>query len=196
MDVGSYLDATVELAADLVNRLTPGHARGRQLPAPDAARRREEVLAAFGDRPNRMRQWARQDDPELARLAGVVGELRHVFVSADAGDVDTAAAQLNRLMRDHNARPELSHHDDQPWHLHFHQAAATPTGGIVAACAVALAFVLASDEARRLGVCQAHACDRVFVDTSRNASRRFCSTACQNRVKAAAFRARRADASD
>ncbi|MFC6935784.1 CGNR zinc finger domain-containing protein [Actinomadura yumaensis] len=33
-------------------------------------------------------------------------------------------------------------------------------------------------------------CDRVYVDTSRNGTRRFCSTACQNRVKTAAFRAR------
>ncbi|WP_456236959.1 CGNR zinc finger domain-containing protein [Actinomadura physcomitrii] len=32
--------------------------------------------------------------------------------------------------------------------------------------------------------------DRVYVDTSRNGKRRFCSTACQNRVKTAAFRAR------
>jgi predicted RNA-binding Zn ribbon-like protein len=30
------------------------------------------------------------------------------------------------------------------------------------------------------------------VDVSKNASRRFCSQACQNRVKAASFRARRA----
>jgi predicted RNA-binding Zn ribbon-like protein len=33
-------------------------------------------------------------------------------------------------------------------------------------------------------------CDRVFVDVSRNGTKRFCSTACQNRPKAAAFRAR------
>jgi predicted RNA-binding Zn ribbon-like protein len=31
----------------------------------------------------------------------------------------------------------------------------------------------------------------VFLDTSRNGSRRFCSTPCQHRVKAAAYRARR-----
>ncbi|GAB3474003.1 CGNR zinc finger domain-containing protein [Nocardiopsis coralliicola] len=37
-------------------------------------------------------------------------------------------------------------------------------------------------------------CDRVFADTSRNGTRRFCSTACQNRAKAAAFRARKAGA--
>jgi len=41
-----------------------------------------------------------------------------------------------------------------------------------------------------LGVCTAPRCDRVYVDTSRNGTRRFCSTACQNRVKAAVFRER------
>lgn len=49
-----------------------------------------------------------------------------------------------------------------------------------------------SDLAGRLGVCTAERCDRVYVDTSKNGTRRFCSTACQNRVKAAAFRARHA----
>jgi predicted RNA-binding Zn ribbon-like protein len=44
--------------------------------------------------------------------------------------------------------------------------------------------------AQRLGICSAPSCDRVFVDTSRNGTKRFCTTACQNRVKAAAFRAR------
>jgi len=42
----------------------------------------------------------------------------------------------------------------------------------------------------RLGVCTAPRCDRVYVDTSRNGTRRYCSTSCQNRVKTAAFRAR------
>jgi predicted RNA-binding Zn ribbon-like protein len=44
--------------------------------------------------------------------------------------------------------------------------------------------------AQRPGICSAPSCDRVFVDTSRNGTKRFCTTACQNRVKAAAFRAR------
>ena len=43
----------------------------------------------------------------------------------------------------------------------------------------------------RLGTCASTDCDRVFLDGSKNASRRFCSTTCQNRVKATAFRLRR-----
>jgi predicted RNA-binding Zn ribbon-like protein len=52
------------------------------------------------------------------------------------------------------------------------------------------AGLLASPQAARLGVCAAPRCELVFVDISRNGSRRFCGTACQNRVKAAAYRAR------
>ena len=50
--------------------------------------------------------------------------------------------------------------------------------------------VLGGDLYDRLGVCTAPRCDRVYVDTSRNGTRRYCSTSCQNRVKTAAFRAR------
>jgi len=64
--------------------------------------------------------------------------------------------------------------------------------GCAAGCATGLAVVLGTDMYKRLGVCTASRCDRVYVDVSRNGTRRFCSTACQNRVKAAAFRARRA----
>ena len=60
-----------------------------------------------------------------------------------------------------------------------------------AGCATGLAIVLGGDLYDRLGVCTAPHCDRVYVDTSRNGTRRFCSTACQNRVKAAAFRERK-----
>lgn len=192
MHFGSYMDSTVQLAVDLVNGLTEGRAGGRPVQAPTGDERRRRVAAAFADRPNRARQWAAQDEQELERLTTEVGELRRVFELLADDRPDTAAGHLNRLMDRHGARPELSAHDGQPWHLHFHESAADPTGSVVAGCATALAMVLASDDSTRLGVCGAEGCDRVYVDTSRNASRRFCSTACQNRTKAAAFRARRA----
>ena len=60
--------------------------------------------------------------------------------------------------------------------------------------ATGLAIVLGNPAVDRLGLCNAPVCDRVYIDVSRNGTRRFCSTACQNRVKAAAFRARKASA--
>jgi predicted RNA-binding Zn ribbon-like protein len=42
----------------------------------------------------------------------------------------------------------------------------------------------------RLGVCDASPCRHVFVDTSPNQSRRYCSDRCSSRANVAAFRAR------
>jgi predicted RNA-binding Zn ribbon-like protein len=47
------------------------------------------------------------------------------------------------------------------------------------------------DETRRLRVCGADDCDGLFLDLSRNGSKRFCSVRCGNRVNMTAFRARR-----
>ncbi|MBO0891886.1 MAG: CGNR zinc finger domain-containing protein, partial [Acidothermales bacterium] len=117
--------------------------------------------------------------------------LRAVFAAVDYGDADEAATIVNGLLTDTGARPVLSRHDDEPWHLHFHGSDGRPDTGWLAACATGLAVVLGGEYADRLGVCSAPACDRVYVDTSRNGTRRFCSTTCQNRVKAAAYRLRR-----
>lgn len=101
---------------------------------------------------------------------------------------------MNDLLSVMSAIPVLSRHDDQPWHLHFHAKDAAWAVGWAGSMATALAMVLGSPAHDRLGVCPAPACDRVYVDTSRNGARRFCGTACQNRVKAAAFRERRKSA--
>lgn len=114
-----------------------------------------------------------------------------MFTAVDAGRIDDACERVNALLRDTRAAPVLTRHDDEPWHLHFHAAGEDWARSWAASMATALAVVLGNPVSDRLGVCTASACDRVFVDTSRNGTKRFCSTACQNRVKAAAFRARR-----
>ena len=59
-----------------------------------------------------------------------------------------------------------------------------------AGIAAGLGMAIGSDLAGRLGVCQAEPCDRVYIDTSRNLGKRFCSTRCQSRVTSAAHRTR------
>ena len=44
--------------------------------------------------------------------------------------------------------------------------------------------------ATRLGICSEPRCENVFVDTSPNQSRRYCSDRCSSRANVAAFRAR------
>jgi predicted RNA-binding Zn ribbon-like protein len=113
-----------------------------------------------------------------------------VFDAVDNGRTDDAAELVNALLRATGARPQLDRVDGEPWQVHFHGTTDALAVGWSAGCATALALAIGSNLAGRLGVCAAPQCDRVYVDNSRNAVRHYCSNACRNRVKAAAFRAR------
>ncbi|WP_326631208.1 CGNR zinc finger domain-containing protein [Nonomuraea fuscirosea] len=185
MDYNSHTDAVVRVAVALVNALTPGELRGRPFARPADA----GAAATAGLRTvyPAYRDLGEEDGDELAAVAA---RLRAVFTAVAADDVDSAARQVNALLEEFHARPMLERHDGEPWHLHFHGRDTTTAGEWAASCATGLAIVLGSEFGDRLGVCTAPHCDRVYVDVSRNGTRRFCSTACQNRVKTAAFRAR------
>lgn len=189
MNFSSHIDAVVTVAVRLVNALTPGEAHGRTyLPADGAALAALATDALKSGRPD-----TRDVTPdEAAELGDFAWAMRLVFADVAAGRLDQAAEQVNGLLAATGARPMLESHDDEPWHLHFHGATDSLTTGWMAGCAVGLAVVLGSELYGRLGMCTAEHCDRVYVDTSKNGTRRFCSTACQSRVKAAAFRARHA----
>ncbi|WP_040711702.1 CGNR zinc finger domain-containing protein [Nocardiopsis potens] len=177
----------VETTVRLVNLLTPGERRGREYAGEPTAQEIAAVLALAGS------QYAEHlpDGAETAELRAVTGRLYAVFAAVDAGDLDRACATANEVMAGTRAVPVLSRHGSEPWHLHFHAPDAPWALSWGAAMSTSLATVLGNAAAERLGVCSAGRCDRVFADTSRNGTKRFCSTACQNRAKAAAFRARR-----
>lgn len=190
MHLDSHTLAVVRDGVELVNVTVPGERRGRPYPpAADEAElleRLNSVVAAYG-------YLVQPGDTDgMARAAG---QLREVFDAVADDDMDRAAAQINAMITEYGARPTLIRHGTRPWHLHFHAPDAALVDGIAAASAVGLAFVLGSEHADRIGVCSAGNCDRVYLDTSRNGTKRFCSTACQNRSKTAAFRARRASGS-
>jgi predicted RNA-binding Zn ribbon-like protein len=182
------MDAVVTVAVQLVNALTPGEARGRPYQPPEGAAPAAAVTAAL----RAAQPDTREVSPrEAAGFRASAEAIRAVFDAVAAGRTDAAARLVNEMLARTEARPRLDRHDGEPWHLHFHGAEDSLVTGWAAGCATGLAIVLGSDQQGRLGVCAAPRCDRVYVDTSRNATRRFCSTSCQNRVKAAAFRAAR-----
>jgi hypothetical protein len=176
----SYTDRVVGVAAALVNALTPGEHGGRPVDVSPAAARERTV--AVLERP--------LDAGEVGELAVLAGRLRPVFLAAEDRAVDRVAGLVNELLRDYRSAPQLSRHDGEPWHLHFSGGGLGPAAEWGAACATGLAVVVDGQATSRLGVCRADGCDRVYVDVSRNASRRFCSEACLNRTKVANFRAR------
>jgi predicted RNA-binding Zn ribbon-like protein len=175
-----YADAGMQVAVDLVNVLVV------EPPPPEASTPAiADALAVDPPSVDRLQARHGQAFVELAR------RLREVLDRIDDGDVDAAAELLNVMLADHPAHPHLAK-EDGAWRLHHHPADLALVPMWTAICAEALARLIATGQAGRLGICDADDCDRAYLDRSRNASRRFCSTTCQNRVKAAAFRARRA----
>jgi predicted RNA-binding Zn ribbon-like protein len=124
---------------------------------------------------------------QAAELAAAAAEMRAVFAAPGSPE---SARIVNGLMASAGARPQLDPVPGGGWHVHFHGSDDTLATGWIAGCATALALALGSSLAGRLGVCEADRCDRVYVDTSRNCSKRFCTLTCQNRTKAAVHRAR------
>ncbi len=187
MNFSSHVDAIITVAVELVNALTPGEAHGRTYLPPAG----QELAALATGALRAGRADTRDVSPdEAAELGDLAWALRLVFTDVAAGRLDGAAGQVNELLAQTGARPHLDRHDGEPWHLHFHGATDSLVTGWAAGCATGLAVVLGSELYGRLGICVAGRCDRVFVDTSKNGTRRFCSTTCQSRVKAATFRAR------
>ncbi|MBC9719028.1 CGNR zinc finger domain-containing protein [Streptomyces sp. TRM66268-LWL] len=183
--VATLLDAAVSL----VNALTDGTRQGRPYTAPRGDRLPQAVHEAL---PLAAQRPAAIAPAHAAYLARAAQEMRAVFEAVAADDIDRAAHLVNGLLGTAGARPQLDRVDGEPWQVHFHGFEDSLAVGWTAGCATALALAIGSDLAGRLGVCTAPQCDRVYVDASRNAVRHFCSPACRSRVKAAAFRARRA----
>ncbi|MBC7373621.1 MAG: CGNR zinc finger domain-containing protein [Frankiales bacterium] len=108
-----------------------------------------------------------------------------------ARDMRTATAVVNGMVAEAGALPQLTDHDGHDWHLHFTALSARVASRLGADAGMALVEVLREDGLARLRLCGAPECEAVFVDLSRNRSRRYCDTGnCGNRMHVAAYRAR------
>lgn len=171
MNFDSYTDCAVLLAVEVVNGDLPDAAALRAL------LERLDLSAIGGI-----------DGRTLAAVHALRPRLRAVF---DAPTDAEAAALVNTLLDEAGALPQLTAHDGEAWHLHY-----TPPDGrleerIQAESAMGLAGVIRAGGFHRMSVCADPTCGDVFVDASRNHSRRFCNPdTCGNRASVAAYRAR------
>jgi predicted RNA-binding Zn ribbon-like protein len=130
----------------------------------------------------------RGSSDELEAVRDLRPQLREVW---SARSTAAAAAVVNRLLEQSDARPWLTDHDDWEWHLHATAPDAPLHHRIAAESAMAFADLVRLGELDRLRVCEADDCQAVLVDLSRNRSRRYCDTGnCGNRQHVAAYRAR------
>jgi len=133
------------------------------------------------------------DDPaaltsdDLAAFVRLRGQLAEVLSATDEAQ---AARGLNSILAECRSVPYVTNHDDSVLHLHFAPPKATPAQQAGASSAMGLALVLCEEGLKRFGTCADDNCVDVFVDNSKNTSRRFCSNKCSNRTAVAAHRAR------
>lgn len=178
MELTSYS----ERAARLVNTADTIHPERDQLASLDTLR---DFLR---DHP----VWlAKATDRDLIALRRVRSKLRAVFEAVDSGDSAHAVEMLNALLRDYPVQPQISGHDDSDWHLHLAEGAPTVAASYAAGAVMGLAVFGTECGVSRLGICQAPPCRQVFLDTSTNQSRRYCSDRCATRANVAAYRQRR-----
>ena len=123
---------------------------------------------------------------ELAEVRALRPRLRHLWTA----DLEEQVQQVNTLLREARALPQVVRHDGFDWHLHATTHDEPLATRMAVEAAMGLVDVLRMGETARLRVCEAVECDRVFVDLSRNRSRRYCDVTCSNRMAAAAYRAR------
>lgn len=148
-------------------------------------------VQAFGDR------YAFRGRPatvrDVARLRAYRARLDAVAVACEAADWSAAIAMLNALLAETGAVPQIVAHDGRGPHVHVSRPENPMADRMAAHLAMGLAQLVVAGEGQRVRSCASPTCSDVFVDLSRNRSRRYCdSRTCGNRLHVAAYRARRA----
>jgi predicted RNA-binding Zn ribbon-like protein len=131
----------------------------------------------------------RRTPDELESVRDLRRRLRRFWTVADR---DEAAALVNEILAEADARPYLARHDEWDWHLHVTRPDAPLADRIAAEAAMAFLDLIRADALGRLRICAAEDCEDVLIDLSKNSSKRYCDTGnCGNRTNVAAYRARK-----
>jgi len=141
------------------------------------------VLRAFA-----LEQLAAAATPEdLAPLRALRDRLRRAF---EAEDDRIAVEELNRLAGEAGAIPQLER-ENGGWAFRYGTGSKSLVQELAGRTSVALLGVIEAEGWTRFGRCAASPCCCVFVDRSRNRSRRYCCELCADRATQAAARRRR-----
>jgi predicted RNA-binding Zn ribbon-like protein len=130
-------------------------------------------------------------EKDLAILRRGAKRLREVFEHGSAGRDSEAVAALNGLLEAHPVQPRISGHEANDWHMHVTSRGSTVGAEHMAGAVWGLAVWLCEYGSARFGVCADERCGNVYLDTSSNCCRRFCSERCATRSHVAAHRARK-----
>jgi predicted RNA-binding Zn ribbon-like protein len=128
---------------------------------------------------------ATQEDLDRARI------LREQFRAIwNAESVEQAMALLNPMLKELSVGIQFVDDGSGVPHLEFDIQPSMARLRPALRCALGILALMQNYGLQRMRACAAEPCRDVFVDTSRNASRRFCSDRCANRYNINAFRER------
>jgi predicted RNA-binding Zn ribbon-like protein len=167
-------DAYARTAVDLVNGDVDDLAGLRALFSADQAWMRDDV--------------AEKDVPVFRRAQR---RLRDVFEYGTSGRDADAVQALNALLEAFPVQPRISGHDAGDWHMHVTSRGASVSAEYLAGAVWGLSVWLCEYGSARFGICADDRCGNVYLDTSSNNCRRFCSERCATRSHVAAHRARK-----
>jgi predicted RNA-binding Zn ribbon-like protein len=129
----------------------------------------------------------RAREGDLAPLRAMRDRIRTAFGAAD----ETAAVEeLNAIAREAGAIPQLAPKNGG-WIFRYGIGPRSLVDELAGRASVALLGVIEEGGWKRFGLCAASPCCCVFVDRSRNRSRRYCCHYCADRATQAAARRRR-----
>ncbi|ALJ20698.1 CGNR zinc finger domain-containing protein [Microbacterium sp. No. 7] len=130
-----------------------------------------------------------RDEQELAAVRAHRRRLRALW---DVGR-DDAVPLVNAMLRDGRALPQLVRHEGFDWHIHAADDSAPLATRMLVEAGMAFVDVIRSDEWGRVRVCAADDCTAVYIDYSKNGSKRYCDVGnCGNRMNVNAYRRRKA----
>jgi predicted RNA-binding Zn ribbon-like protein len=159
----------------------------------DTTQPEPEFLRTPADLERYLQRWsiapARKPTAEdLAEVRALRDRLRAVF---EAGDMAVAVGVLNDLLQGVRVTPQFGLKPDGSITLALEVGEELPlVRRLAAEAALGLSAALEQYGIERLHVCGAAPCTEVFIDTSRNHSRRYCCEQCANRHNVAAHRRR------
>jgi hypothetical protein len=139
---------------------------------------------------------AEPKERDLIAYRRVQSRLREVFDMGAAHHDAEAVAAINTLLEAYPVQPRISGHDASDWHMHVTGRGASASAEFLAGAIWGLAVWLCEYGSARFGVCADDRCGNVYLDTSSNCCRRFCSERCATRSHVAAHRARKRAAGD
>jgi predicted RNA-binding Zn ribbon-like protein len=148
----------------------------------------QDLVALFGED---SWQTAEATERDLVALRRARKRLREVFEHGSSGRDVAAVAELNGLLEAYPMQPRISGHDTHDWHMHVTGRGSSVSSELLAGAAWGLAVWLCEHGSTRFGVCADERCGNVYLDTSSNCCRRFCSERCATRSHVAAHRARK-----